>query len=275
MPRCDDVCCIKMRSMIVILILLACAVPAMAEVESVLGWEREAVLEELGEPKGRVRIGDMEMLLFLRGMVKFEDGTVVSEALVSREEALRLEQQRRQARAEREKRLAEERRARIEQGTERRAELLANERFMNAPPQVRYDSWKTFRSRYPEVPVQEYLNLAWAELQERRRDDRLSDLERRVRQAENKAERAAREARWNRFDGPVVLTDDGSWYGGPYVVPRRHGGDRGQDGVVPTSSGLGVFYEGDGLSVHFRSGAASAGFDSFDRSGTRALRHSF
>jgi hypothetical protein len=204
---------------LVLLLGLALSAPAIG-----IGDSRAVVLAALGEPPGYVGTPSREILMYERGEVVLEGGTVISAALISEEEA---RARRLQREAEEAARLERERirRAQLaEEGTEIRLRKLADTEFMNASATQRVAFWRQFKKVYPMVELgDEYaaalrereLELA-AENAAYASQTRIRDLERRVAQAEADAARG-----YYRDDPVYVGSAVPVVYGGRYVSRVR------------------------------------------------------
>lgn len=196
------------------------------------GADRDAVIAELGEPAGVIRLPNEELLYFDRGTVRLRDGVVVDVQLVTAEEARR----RREAEAAMAARVAASRSA---QAARRKAEGEALLRawmedpvFRRASLQEQADRWTEFARRYPEVPVAGYLSDVTKRLEEQQvreeQERRIAMLEFRALQAEQTAraaeERASRSTPWMTAPGGRSI-----YYVSPWTVP----GGPGDPSCVP------------------------------------------
>jgi hypothetical protein len=169
------------------------------------GWTREQVIEALGEPPGLIRSEEIEVLHYERGPVNLRSNRVVSAALVSTEQALRL-------RAERERRAVIEARTRSErkeqlivEGTAERERLLASPQTFSMPVEQQVQLWEDFTRHYPDVRVTDLLLGARGKYQEDLEKEeirrRLAEVEYRTREAELRARNAEEEARRKNYYG--------------------------------------------------------------------------
>ena len=139
-----------MRTAKYILLLTAVLSVAAAADEIGQGDSTERVRQVLGEPKGYIRSGDKEMMLFDRGTVIVRGGEVTEASILSEEEAAEKRRQRRirHARAVAEQR--ERRKSLIEEGREIRESKLNDPSFLASPPGKQLEFWKSFGRKYPD-----------------------------------------------------------------------------------------------------------------------------
>ena len=170
------------------------------------GDSRAAVEAELGPATGTARIGPVTILFFDRGEVKLRDDRVTEVNLISEDELAA----RRAAEAESLRRMeqaAQARLARLE--AEGRAVFAAKKsdpHFAMLPARDQLAYWRTFAARYPTIPVDAEIEPLLAQVEQELRlreltaasQERLDELEARVADAEERAERATREARRGR-----------------------------------------------------------------------------
>jgi len=198
-----------MKTWFVFLLMTAVAAgPPAAASDSgglVVGDSLDTVLAVLGQPQGRLRKGDTEILLYDRGNVDVRNGVVVAHSVVSEAEHTRREEE--AARKRETQRAAEAaERARIhEEGVLLRDARLADPDFAALPPEERVRVWREFRKQYPSVLLpaeyQAALTALEAELnrqsQTAEQERKIAELEQRVRDAEyaaGQAQAAAAEA---------------------------------------------------------------------------------
>jgi hypothetical protein len=173
---------------------LFAAVLAGAEVQR--GDSLDHVRNTLGAPRGELSRGDIQVLVYDRGEVELRDGVVSKVLLRSADEqaayAQRAEEQNARARQEN-----EARRARLlSEGEALKERKLADPNFVNAPASAQLSFWLDFARAYPEVPVADLLLSARnrvaaeyaADERRRRQDETIAALERRVAEAEARAE---------------------------------------------------------------------------------------
>lgn len=169
---------------IVLWALLAAPLPA----ELRIGDERLTVLETLGQPEGRIEMGEFERLFYDRGEVQLREGRVTRIELISEAAA--------EARREQLARASESRRVR---GEAAKANRLTDPEFRARPAAERYAFWRDFRREFPEVDVfvqyTEAKAAAEADAERQRTADRLASVERRVAEAEFRARQAENTAR--------------------------------------------------------------------------------
>jgi len=147
------------------------------------GMTRSEVVEEVGEPKGVIRMPDRTRLLYERGEVTLRDGAVSAVDLVSPEAWAKREKERARERAEWEACRERLRQRRIETGRRIKRERLNSASFANLPAQERLEFWRSFQRRYPEVDISEPLNRALEAAREAREDrqrKRIRELEARI-----------------------------------------------------------------------------------------------
>lgn len=163
-----------------------------------IGDTEDRVRQVLGEPGGYIKSGSYQALLYDRGRVELRDGRVTEVELVSAEQAQlqKLQRERdRLARAEAEQ--ARREALRIE-GLAEKERMLADPVFRASAASEQLDFWRRFRTKYPDVEVDEaYAGALAAWEQERatlQQDQRLLDMEKRVAEAEARAREAERSA---------------------------------------------------------------------------------
>jgi len=167
------------------------------------GWTRRQTIEALGEPAGLIRSEEIEVLYYERGLVNLRSDRVVSAALVSTEEAIRL-------RTARDRRVAIEARSRSERkqqliidGTAERERLLASPQTFSMPVEQQVQLWEDFARQYPDVRVSDLLLAARGKYKEDREKDeirrRLAEVEYRTQAAELRAQNAEEEVRRQRY----------------------------------------------------------------------------
>lgn len=205
------------------------------------GDDRAAVVAELGEPAGMVRLATEERLYYDRGTVRIRDGRVTHVDLISAE-AL---QRRRAAEAAAQAKVAA---AQAAQGVRRKAEgeallrqWLEDPAFRTLSLKEQAGRWAQFARRYPEVPVAAYLADVAKRLDEQRareeQERRIAELQFRAQQAEQAA--FAAEQRAFRASNPYAITAGGrtTYYVQPWTMygppsgswcasPGNHGGPR-------------------------------------------------
>lgn len=169
-------------------ILAVCAAQA-SPVEP--GDSREKVLEHLGEPQGLVKMNEAEWMLYPRGKVWLQGGVVTKAEIMSLEVFAAKQVRDELARIAEQIRLEAQRLERIEKGTELRSRLLESPDMYLKSSQEQLSIWQRFRRDYPEVDVSEqYMIVAEAARTERKQEDqeqRIQELEARVRAAEFRA----------------------------------------------------------------------------------------
>lgn len=127
---------------------------------------------------------------------------------------------------------AKQRELNTEQGIEVRDKILADAEFAELPPSDQEAFWKDFRGRYPDVNVEaEYEKARLAarrDAEKQREEDRLTNLEDRVRAAEEqsrRAEKAAAQRAW------------------PEEYPRRSRATTVNDGIyIRYNTGRRIYY---------------------------------
>jgi hypothetical protein len=183
---------------------------SLAAVET--GDTREAVLAELGAPMGSAGVGARTVLFFARGEVTLQDNRVVAVNLVSAEE-LAARQEAETAAIQRMEAEAQARLARLEaEGRAIYAAKKVDATFAALPAVEQLNYWRAFASRYPMIAVAAEIaplaervedELYFREL-ELGNDERLADLEARVDDVDERARRAEREARRDRYGYPYI-----------------------------------------------------------------------
>lgn len=196
-----------MYSVILAVGILAVILPsqAVSEEEIRIGDDIAAVKALLGDPKGYMKTTSFQLFFYDRGRVEFREDKVSMVNIVSEEEATAqkaLEAEGKQ----RERELASTRRERrLVEGENIKAMKLSDPDFINGNYDGQVAFWKTFRTRYPGVAVDnEYREAltelekgiveeqAWVETAEReaRLQERVAGLEKRLADAEKRTRRA-------------------------------------------------------------------------------------
>ncbi len=180
------------------LLLLAVVIAGPPAVAVQSGDTRDAVIAELGQPAGRMTSGTLEVLSFARGVVELRDGRVVTSTVVSAEEAAARRLERESRRAALVAAQEAERQQRYEEGSRLKADTLGDPLFHSRSAYAQLQFWRSFQSRYPEVPVEVELADALSRHRDaqglKQADRQLQALEARVALAEEKAEAAERRA---------------------------------------------------------------------------------
>lgn len=124
------------------------------DTDIVPGDSVERVISILGEPGGRLKRGNYEVLMYQRGTVTCSSGVVSSISFVSARQAA--EEQARRDRAAAVRREAEERArsTRIAQGTAEKQARLGDRAFRALSLKEQLAYWEQFRAAYPEVAVE-------------------------------------------------------------------------------------------------------------------------
>lgn len=169
----------------------ALATPHRLAADPATGATRDAVIAELGEPAGRLAIGDREELRYPRGGVTLEKGLVTSTSLLSqadwtkRERARLTEEKMRVETAARDAAALVERKAKANAALEL---LVADARWRDLTGEGRLETITRFEKVFPEADTASVAKEATRkrdlELAEKRR---ISDLENRVAAAESRA----------------------------------------------------------------------------------------
>lgn len=180
------------------LLIATLAAPALFA-DPTAGASRSAVIAELGEPTGKLTVGDREELHFARGHVVLRNGVVTEVDLLSlrewnRRESVRLLAQKTKTETEARETadLAERRR----KGAEALKLLLADARWKDAAAETRIEILARFAKAYPDADIAAVkldTDRKYAlEVAEKRR---LQNLENRVAAAETRAGEAEVRAR--------------------------------------------------------------------------------
>ena len=125
-----------------------------------IGDSYEATVAALGEPTGKMELKKKTRLLYPRGEIILQDGTVTKvdlmddKAFASKEKQLRTEQK---ERTEQQAHLAADH---TQKGETIKAEKLKSPAFAALHAKSRLDFWKSFQIRYPEVDVSEQITKA-------------------------------------------------------------------------------------------------------------------
>jgi len=191
-----------------------------------LGDGREAVIAEMGQPTGVIRMPDREMLYYERGTVHLRKDKVIKAELLTADEV----RKRREAEAQERVALARaavEQRLRLKtEGEAVRAKMENDPELLNADAEVVVTRWREFIAKYPEVPPGESYTKALKQygeqLSREAQERRLADLEFRTSQAEARAAAAVEESRRLRntvgySQYPGVSWSDTYYYGTPIV----------------------------------------------------------
>lgn len=180
-------------------ILIASLAPLVSPADPADGASRSAVIDELGEPTGKLTLGEREELHYPRGHVVLKNGFVTEVDLLSlrewnRRETVRLLAEKTKAETEARETagLAERRR----KGAEALNLLLADARWKDAAAETRVETLARFAKAYPDADISAVkldADRKYAlEVAEKRR---LQDLETRVAAAETRAGEAEVRAR--------------------------------------------------------------------------------
>lgn len=133
----------------VLCLLMAAALPGVLHAEILPGDPRSKVIDELGDPSGRIAEKERETLLFKNGSVEIRDGKVFKVAITSPEDVATREEEL----AER-KRIREERKQTlIREGEEKIRLLLETERFKKLPPLEQVRLLDRIRGTNPGTPM--------------------------------------------------------------------------------------------------------------------------
>lgn len=179
----------------------------------------EAVAE-LGSPRGRLQLGDRNLVYFERGEIEMREGRVTRVDLRTPEEnalLLAREEQQRSVRVDRQREL-------VAAGKAERDAKLADDNFRNAPVAYQVSYWQDFVRRYPGVSVAEPLTIARMKYNEQLEQKQQAD-----RETQRREEREERELAAQRDRSEVYPLYTGS----PYY--RRYRPDYASSpGFVPT-----------------------------------------
>lgn len=187
-----------MKHLITLLIILS--LPALlsgATQKIKRGQTIEQTTQILGDPVGSIVLGDKTILIYPQGKVTLLKNKVSTIDLMSDIEfAAELERKR----FEREEWLIQQEKrsaARLKEGTRIKAERLTSIAFISLPAKNRFDYWRSFQIRYPEVDVTEQISQTLeahkVELAALETEKRIAELEARTARAEQAAAEAARE----------------------------------------------------------------------------------
>ena len=130
-----------------------------------VGDSKDRVLDNLGNPKGRMSIKNMEVLFYDRGSIELLDGKVSMVKLVTAEQLARQQA----AQAEQEKRSAEARKKLIAEGEVEKQRLLDDPAFARKSPAEQAEAWRKFAAKYPGVSVAGEIEAANADAAEEAR----------------------------------------------------------------------------------------------------------
>jgi hypothetical protein len=184
------------KNLFYLLLFLALAHTQADEIDSFpdlnIGDNAEQVVEHLGEPTGYMETEDYGIYYFELGSVHMKDGKVSSMNLISHETLVN----RREAKAG-------AREANRIKGEKLLASIKEDDLFSVLPAEDRLSFWEKFRQDYPDVDVYVLYTTAKIEaakvVRDRREEERLVSLERRVFNAEREAERAKQAAQTQRL----------------------------------------------------------------------------
>lgn len=239
-----------MRGALFVSLLLALFLSPRAAPALALGDAGSQVRAELGNPLAYVRVNGFEVFEYERGRVEVRNGNVSLVELMSQEEAEALAREKAAAEAARVLRERELSAQREKEGLRVLQERLSDPDFLGAPPSARIAAWKRFRQMYPEVPLPDDFTHALQERQQEleasRTAERVAELERRVAQAETRADLAERE----RWSAPTSYSTSGYLpvsypivYGGGTYVRIRGSDDCGKATVRPYPSTPGYGFQ--------------------------------
>lgn len=129
------------------------------------GDDRATVISALGRPRGRMKMGDHETLVYDRGTIELATGVVAKVRLVTPEEQQIIQQKR-----EVEARLAElEHQKRAVAGEAARDALLKDDAYKTNSPAGKVAAWQAFQQAHPEVPPPPEFQAALAAKQDEER----------------------------------------------------------------------------------------------------------
>ncbi len=216
-----------------------------------LGMKRAEVFAELGAPTGTMTGDDFEVLMYRNGKVQLREGQVISIELVSDAELAAQAKQRAEQQAER-----------LARGLEAKEAMIESREFQNLSAEQQVLAWRRFQRMYPMIDVEEPYRKALVAYEiileqkaEERRTDRITELERRVAQAEALAQQAEERARRAERD---ARGSGGSYFYYGYESPRSHYISRGpscyysQPRIYSSQrSGLNFHYKGNGIKVFY------------------------
>ena len=160
--------------------------------EVVPGASLDEALATLGSPRGRLQVGERNLVYFQRGEIEVQAGRVIRVDLKTPEEQAAW-----LARAEEQRSAREERRQQlVAAGTAERDRKLADENFRAAPLAYQVSYWQDFVCRYPDVSVVEPLTIARMKYNEQleekhkkvRDEQRIAELERQLAARNDKPE---------------------------------------------------------------------------------------
>lgn len=196
------------------------------------GDSYEQVIAVLGQPKGEISSGTYRLLDYERGKVELRGGKVSKAEIISAEELAEKKLLRERKLAETQKANEEARAHRIVEGTAIRKSKLADTAFMNSTAGERVAFWQAFKKQYPEVSLGDEYSTALKELElqyaaqrvDIAQQQRIDELEQRVRAAEQRSHSAESHGVQVYYDSPVVY---GGYFPGGMTFdcsspPRRH-----------------------------------------------------
>lgn len=188
-----------------------------------IGDPAARVRELLGEPRGSIRSGTVEMMQYDRGRVVIREGVVAELELVSEEVATaqKLERARQAEDLQRARDLWREQQ-RVA-GIEIRDRAVNSPEFQSSSGTRQVEFWTSFRRRYPDVPVDPEYTAALArrdsESAKAETDRRLASMELRVAEADARARQAEADAKQAERNNRRRYVYYAPPYGGHYTYP--------------------------------------------------------
>jgi hypothetical protein len=145
------------------------------------------VIHHLGQPNARIESNDIARYYYDRGEIRLHDDIVTYVSLMSPEMA-----------EQKKAKEAKQREQNTRRGIEVRDKILQDAEFAELTATDRKEFWEEFQSRYPDVDVEIVYEktriAARREAEKQQEEQRLANLEARVRAAENQARRAEQAA---------------------------------------------------------------------------------
>ncbi|RKX32900.1 MAG: hypothetical protein DRP71_11375 [Verrucomicrobia bacterium] len=185
------------------------------------GDAADSVRAELGLPNGLIEVGTDRILFYERGEVVLKNGRVVKHNLMTEiefAEKSRREAERKALLAQ----LAEERRLQREaEGLALKQSRLDDATFAGLPAVERVTFWRTFRKRYPMVPIDLELGTALAEYESARLIASNRALALKVNQLEMQLYQTELYTYRSRSNSGFWFWGAGSYSGGRYSI-RNH-----------------------------------------------------
>lgn len=186
----------------------------------------ETVYEKLGKPSGVINLESKQFIYYARGHLEVIGGRVVKISMVSEEQYRHDQEVARRNEAIAAQQARERRDQRIAEGHRVKDRVLNDPDFVSASGsrQIRY--WKKFSERFPEIDIREEITAAADRQREERivqlqaevEQQRIANLERQLRDAQDRAAEAERDVRrLSNNTGRTIV------YANPYAYGQYQG----------------------------------------------------